>query len=449
VAIALTATDDTSGVRDISFSSTGAQTNPATVVPGASRSVTVTAQGKTTISYFASDLANNVESANTRQVWIDSIAPSLTTTATIPSGGGTTPYIPGTNTSQDVTVTFDCTDGNSGVATLTYTSGSTTTSSGTNPLSVTVTSSGSDQSVTGTCTDAAGNKTTSTFDRINITKTSPTIHVAATIAGGAPYTAGVWVRRTVTVTFSCTPISADNQIVSVTAPVQVQGPTENRTVSGTCTDQAGNSSSVTFGTDTAGIDIDRTLPVATATATTTNNSGATVPYTAGSWTNHDVIVTFHCTDNGANQSGVASADPPVTVSAVGTTNGVIGNCSDVAGNHANPPAFFGPIKIDKTAPACTVAVIPTTLSANNKLVNVTATVFVSDGSSGPNGSVLKSITSNNPATAGSDIVGFTVGTASYKGQLRATKGRVYTFTYQAFDVAQNSSPLCSFVVRVS
>jgi IPT/TIG domain len=451
VAIALTATDDTSGVRDISFSSTGAQTNPATVVPGASRSVTVTAQGKTTISYFASDLANNVESPNTRQVWIDSIVPSITATATIPSGGGTMPYIPGTNTGQDVTVTFDCTDGNSGVATLTYTSGSTTTSSGTNPLSVTVTSSGSDQSVTGTCTDAAGNKTTSTFDRINITKTSPTIHVAATIAGGLPYNAGVWVRRTVTVTFTCDPISADNQIVSVTAPVQVQGPTTNETVSGTCTDQAGNSSTVTFGTATVGIRIDRTLPVATATATTTSNSGATVPYTAGSWTNHDVVVTFHCTDNGANpnQSGVASIDPPVTVSAAGTTNGVIGNCTDVAGNHANPPAFFGPIKIDKTPPACTVAVIPTTLSANNKLVNVTATVFVSDGSSGPNGSVLKSITSNNPATAGSDIVGFTVGTASYKGQLRGAKGRVYTFTYQAFDVAQNSSPLCSFVVRVS
>jgi len=448
VAIALTATDNTSGVRDISFSSTGAQTNAATVVPGASRSVTVTAQGKTTISYFASDNADNVESPNTQQVWIDSIAPSVTTTATIPSGAGTTPYVAGTNTGQDVTVTFSCTDGNSGVATLTYTSGSTTTSNGTNPLSVTVTSSGSDQSVTGTCTDAAGNQTTSTFDRINITKTSPSISVAATIAGGAPYTAGVWVRRTVTVTFTCTPISADNQIVSVTPPVQVQGPTENRTVSGTCTDQAGNSTTVTFGTATAGIDIDRTLPIATATATTTNNSGATVPYAAGTWTNHDVVVTFHCTDNGANQSGVASVDPPVTVSAAGTTNGVIGNCTDVAGNHANPPAFFGPIKIDKTAPACTVAVIPTRLSANNKLVNVTATVFVTDGSSGPNGSVLKSITSNNPATAGSDIVGFTVDAPSYTGQLRATKGRMYTFTYKAFDVAGNASQPCSVVVSV-
>ena len=174
VAIALSATDATAGVRDISFSSTGAQTTPETVVPGGSRSVTVTAQGKTTISYFASDLANNVESANTRQVWIDSIAPSITTTATIPSsGGGTTPYIPGTNTGQDVTVTFSCSDGNSGVSTLEATSASPITKGGTNPLSVTVTSSGSNQSVTGTCTDVAGNTTTSTFDRINIIKTRP------------------------------------------------------------------------------------------------------------------------------------------------------------------------------------------------------------------------------------------------------------------------------------
>ena len=316
-------------------------------------------------------------------------------------------------------------DGNSGVSTLEATSGFPITKSGTNPLSARLTSSGSNQSVTGTCTDVAGNTTTSTFDRVNIIKTAPTISVTATIAGGATYTAGVWVRRTVTVTFSCTPISPANQIVSITAPTRSRAE-ENRTVTGTCTDQAGNSATVTFGTATAGINIDRTLPVATATATTTNNSGATVPYSAGSWTNHDVVVTFHCTDNGANQSGVASVDPPVTVSAAGTTNGVIGNCTDVAGNHANPPAFFGPIKIDKTPPTCTVAVIPTTLSAGgNKLVNVTATVFVTDGSWGPTGSVLRSITSNNPATAGSDIVEFTVGTASYKDSFVPPGGPVH------------------------
>ena len=65
-----------------------------------------------------------------------------------------------------------------------------------------------------------------------------------------------------------------------------------------------------------------------------------------------------------------------------------------------------------------------------------------------NGSVLRSVTSNNPATAASDIVGFTIGTADFAGQLRATKGRVYTFTYQAFDRAGNASHLCSVSVAV-
>src|SRR5262249_28523867 len=154
----------------------------------------------------ASDVAGNVGSAVNQQVWIDSTAPSLTAAATIPSGAGTTPYLPGTQTSKDVTVTFACSDGTSGVSTLTFTSGPTTTSYGTNPQSVTVTSSGTDQSVTGVCTDGAGNKTSFTFDNIDIVHTSPTITVIATVAGGARYTAGTWVHRTVTVTFSCTPI---------------------------------------------------------------------------------------------------------------------------------------------------------------------------------------------------------------------------------------------------
>jgi hypothetical protein len=447
VAIQLTATDDTSGVKDITFSSSGAQTSAGTTVPGDHRSASITAQGKTTITYFASDNAGNVESANTRQVWIDSGAPTLTAAATTDSGANT--YLPGTTTSKDVTVAFSCSDGNSGVSTLTYTSAATTTSSGTNPLSVTVTSPGIDQSVKGTCTDAAGNKTSVTFDNIDIVHTAPTIAVTATTAGGTPYTAGTWVHRTVTVTFTCTPISADNQIVSITGPVQVDGPATNQTVTGHCTDAAGNVATATFGTATLGIDIDHTLPIATATATTTDNNGATVPYVAGTWTNHNVVVTFHCTDSGPNQSGVASVDSPVTISAEGTTHGVDGSCTDTAGNHANPPAFFGPILIDKTPPSCTVAVIPTSLGSNSgKLVNVTATVFITDDRSGENGSVLRSVTSNNPATAASDIVGFTIGTADFAGQLRATKGRVYTFTYQAFDRAGNASHLCSVSVAV-
>ena len=357
-------------------------------------------------------------------------------------------YVPGTITNQDVTVTFTCSDAGSGVNTLVASSLSTTTSSGTNPLAVTVTSVGTNQSVTGTCTDIAGNVLTATVANINITRTAPAITATAT-AAGLPYTAGVWTNRTVTVSFSCVPIAVGNQIATLTPPIQVDGPVTNATSQGTCVDSAGNSSTATFGTATAGIDIDLTLPIATASATTTNANGAIVSYTAGTWTNHDVVVTFACSDVGANQSGVAQTDSPITVTAAGITSGVVGGCRDVAGNTANPPAFFGSILIDKTAPVCSVAVTPNPIGpANSKLVVVTAAITNTDANSGPNGFSLVSLTSNSPTTAGADIVGFTVGAASASGQLRATKGRAYTFAYKTFDRSGNVSVPCSTTVTV-
>jgi hypothetical protein len=59
------------------------------------------------------------------------------------------------------------------------------------------------------------------------------------------------------------------------------------------------------------------------------------------------------------------------------------------------------------------------------------------------------VTSNNPATASNDIVGFTVGTASYSGQVRTATGRVYTLTYTGFDAAGNASQPCSVQVHVT
>ena len=437
-----------SGVNAVSYSATGAQPIALTTVPGKTASVVFVNDGTTTITAGASDLAGNVTPPVTNVVKMDTIAPTVAVTATIPSGSGPVAYVPGTITNQNVTVNFACSDGGSGVAALTTSSLSVTTSIGTNPVAVTVTSVGSNQSVTGTCTDVAGNSTSSTFAPINMTRTAPLIATAAT-AGGVPYTAGVWTNQTVTVTFSCTPISTGNQIATLTNPVQVNGPITNATVTGVCTDTAGNSSTITFGTSSAGIDIDRTLPLASATATTTNNLGAVVPYTAGTWTNHDVVVTFACSDTGPNQSGVATIDPPITVTTPGVTSGVVGGCRDIAGSGANPPAFFGSILIDKTPPVCAVAVTPNPIGpANSKLVAVTAAITNTDAASGAAGFVLISLVSNSPATASSDIVGFTVGAASTSGQLRATKGRSYTFTYQSFDLSGNASALCTKVVTV-
>ena len=447
VKVTLSASDNGGGdaIQSITYSSSGATTIAPTTVNVSSTFVNFNTDGASTLTFHATDVAGNVESTETETIKVDTVAPTVTMSASNVSG----PYSAGTPSGSNVTVVFNCTDATSGVSTLTFSSASTTTTSGTNPLSVTVTSDGTGQSVTGTCTDHAGNVTNSTFSPIDITKTAPTITAAAYIAG-SPYTAGVWTNEAVTVVFSCTPISEADQVATLTPPVQVSGPTTNMTVSGTCTDTVGNSSTVTFGTATAGIDIDLTLPVASATATTTNNNNVVVPYTAGTWTNHSVVVTFHCTDTGPNQSGVFSIDSPVTVSTEGDTSGVSGGCVDVAGNTADPPAFFGPILIDETAPVCNVTITPNPIHpATRTLLAVKATVFVTDAASGPNGFKLVSVTSNHPTTAASDITGFAPGTASVTGKLRTTLGRIYTFTYQGFDVAGNSSALCTTHVTVS
>ncbi len=447
VTVFLSANDNGgSGVKNISYSATGAQPIPNTVVPVATTNVVIASQGTTTLTANAVDLVvpGNVSPASVNVVKVDSVKPSLSAVSTV----GAASYVPGTTVNQDVTVTFSCADTVSGVAALTAASASTTTTSGINPLAVTVTSVGLNQSVTATCTDVAGNISTLSVSNINISRTAPAISVNAT-AAGAPYSAGTWTNKPVTVTFSCTPISVSTQIASLTLPVQVSGPTTNQTVTGTCTDTAGNSSTTTFGTASAGIDIDLTLPVASASATTTDNANTAVPYTAGTWTNHDVVVTFACTELGPNQSGLAQTDAPVTVSAAGITSGVVGGCTDTAGNKANPPAFFGSILIDKTVPVCTVAVSPNPIGpANTKMVTVTAAVTVTDGDSGPNGFKLVSLVSNNPPTASVDMVGFTVGQPSITGQLRATKGRTYTFTYQGFDSSANASAICTKTVTV-
>jgi hypothetical protein len=99
--------------------------------------------------------------------------------------------------------------------------------------------------------------------------------------------------------------------------------------------------------------IDRTSPTIAATAVTLPDSNA---YTANTWTNKSVRVTFTCTDSGGSgkATDTASGDTDVTAETTssGTTVNSSGTCTDNAGNSA-AGASFGPIKIDKTAPSIT------------------------------------------------------------------------------------------------
>jgi alpha-tubulin suppressor-like RCC1 family protein len=75
VTVTLDATDGGgSGVKEIAYALTGAQTGGATI-EGAHASVKITAEGTTTVTYFATDNAGNVEAAKTLVVRIRKAAP--------------------------------------------------------------------------------------------------------------------------------------------------------------------------------------------------------------------------------------------------------------------------------------------------------------------------------------------------------------------------------------
>ena len=86
VTVTLAATDDDSGVKTISYSLTGAQTGGA-VVTGSQATVTVSAHGITTLTYFATDAAGNVEPVQTLTVRIDKARPALACAA-VPGRSG-------------------------------------------------------------------------------------------------------------------------------------------------------------------------------------------------------------------------------------------------------------------------------------------------------------------------------------------------------------------------
>jgi len=80
VTITLNSTDNElggSGVQQITYSATGAQIIASMVVPGASASFTITAEGATTITFFGTDNAGNIETAKTQTIQLDKTAPSI------------------------------------------------------------------------------------------------------------------------------------------------------------------------------------------------------------------------------------------------------------------------------------------------------------------------------------------------------------------------------------
>jgi hypothetical protein len=124
-------------------------------------SVTFSTEGLHTASGTVKDLAGNESASGGIGVQVDATPPDLSATFANADGSA---YVPGTWTNQAVTVTFQCSDGGSGVASLTP--------------QQTISTEGANQSVTGTCSDNVGHQTTQAFGGIDIDLTPPEAYLA-------------------------------------------------------------------------------------------------------------------------------------------------------------------------------------------------------------------------------------------------------------------------------
>lgn len=161
------------GVQGITYSLSGAQPDAGSI-SGASGSVNVTAQGQTTVSFFATDNAGSTEPTQTLTIKIDATLP--TTTAT-PSPGPTNGWSNGT-----IAVTLAASDGPNGpgVAKTEYNLDGAGWSPYSSPVSI-----GSDGSHTLLyhSTDVAGNQEADKSLAVKIDSTPPSCDLTAVIAG--------------------------------------------------------------------------------------------------------------------------------------------------------------------------------------------------------------------------------------------------------------------------
>lgn len=245
--------------------------------------------------------------------------PTITASASTPMGA----YAGGW-TNQNVTVTFSCASDPS--------FGPTAISSCTAP--VVVPDEGSAIVISGSGVDIAGTMVSMTVGPIKIDKTAPTIAVAATLPGGSAYTYGAWTTQDVKLTYSCAdPGTASSGVASCPAATTISTTQAATTV--TAIDTAGNTASAAIGA----INIDRTPPTITATATALG-----APYTGAAPASPPIVVTFTCGTDGAP----VTCPAPIIYATAGTYTAT-GTAIDSAGNTAT--TSFGPFTVLPTQPS--------------------------------------------------------------------------------------------------
>ena len=187
-------------------------------------------------------------------------------------------------------------------------------------------------SVPGTCTDRAGNSSSGSFG-LQYDASAP----AATVsASRGPDAAGGWYNRALTVTFAQAPGDLSGP-GSCRAPVEYSAPdSAAASVSGTCTDRAGNQSAAVA----LGFKYDATPPQATATPSRAPNGSG--------WYNAPLTIAFAQVPG--DVSGQGGCSPQASYNGPDAASvSRSGTCTDGAGNRSANATFA--FAYDASAPA--------------------------------------------------------------------------------------------------
>jgi alpha-tubulin suppressor-like RCC1 family protein len=352
VTVTLTPSDNLSGVASTSYTVDGGSLQSGTSIP-------VTSEGVHTITYASTDVAGNVETTKNATVRIDKTAP------TISADKSPAPNAAGWN-KANVTVSFTCSDGTSGVASCT--------------APVTVSSDTTDQIVSGTAVDVAGNSS-GTSTTVKLDKTPPTITASATPAANG---AG-WNNSNVTVSYTCSDATSGIATCPSSSTVSTEG--TGLSASGTAFDAADNST----GASVTGIKLDKTAPTITGVATSSPNGDG--------WYNEPVTIQWTCGDT---LSGVVSCPADEVVSG----NGAVTAQRNIVDNAGNETVGSVTVLIDTVAPTITGA--PTTSPDADGYYSGPVTVHWSCGDASSGSGVTTCPADETVSTSGSHTLTQTV-----------------------------------------
>jgi hypothetical protein len=290
---------------------------------------TVDVRGRHELRAWSVDAAGNTEAAVLETINIDTDVPTIAARLSDAANGNGWHRFP-------VSVSFDCRDADSGVASCTP--------------GRTVDTDGADQVVRGTAKDKVGNEASAEAE-VSLDQVAPAITGRATTgANGAG-----WYRDDVTVDWTCTDVlSGVDGACPADSVVDGEGDALSAT-SPTVTDRAGNPSQPGL---VSGLKIDRTNPLSTVELSAPVEG-------AGGWYGGPVTATLAATDS---LSGIAKQRYSVDGGAVqeydgnafafGTkgTHALRSWAVDAAGNTADETVST--VKIDRDGP--TVTAVPTT-----------------------------------------------------------------------------------------